>query len=73
MAPAQIGLITEIALDAHGYHGGVGRALVEALRTWFKTQGVEQSRRLDAALRCGGAGVLAVAGRGRVGGVLWLK
>ena len=28
LVPEQIGLITEIALDAHGYHGGVGRALV---------------------------------------------
>jgi GNAT superfamily N-acetyltransferase len=42
LVPERIGLITEIAIDAHRYHGGVGRALFEALRAWFKTQGIEQ-------------------------------
>ncbi len=39
VTPGQIGLITQIALDAHRYQGGVGRALVEALREWFAAQG----------------------------------
>lgn len=42
MTPGSIGLITELALDAHGYHGGVGRALVDALKAWFAGQGIEQ-------------------------------
>ena len=42
LAPDRIGLITEIAIDAHGYHGGVGRALVAALRAWFREQNAEQ-------------------------------
>ncbi len=40
LVPDTIGLITEIALDAHGYYGGVGRALVDALRAWFAAQGI---------------------------------
>jgi hypothetical protein len=41
--PGQVGLITEIAIDAHGYHGGVGRKLVSALRDWFSEQGAQQT------------------------------
>jgi GNAT superfamily N-acetyltransferase len=36
-----LGMITEIAIDTHGYHAGVGRALLDALRAWFHAQGVE--------------------------------
>jgi GNAT superfamily N-acetyltransferase len=42
VSPAQIGLITDLALDAHGYHGGAGRALVGALRDWFEARGASQ-------------------------------
>ena len=42
-APEQIGLITDLALDAHGYHGGAGRALVNALNAWFGAQGVSHT------------------------------
>ncbi len=41
--PEQIGLINEMAIDAHGYYGGVGRALVEALHGWFAARGVTQT------------------------------
>ncbi len=43
VAPEQIGLITDLALDAHGYYGGVGRALVTALREWFAAQGASRA------------------------------
>ena len=43
LMPEQIGLITEMAIDAHGYHGGVGRGLVSALRDWFSAQGAKQT------------------------------
>ena len=43
LVPEQIGLITEIAIDAHGYHGGAGRALVSALRAWFAGQGITKT------------------------------
>ena len=43
LAPEQIGLITELVIDTHGYHGGVGRALVAALRDWFTGQGAAQT------------------------------
>ena len=42
VTPGQIGLVTEIALDAHGYHGGAGRELVGALRRWFEGKGAGQ-------------------------------
>lgn len=37
-----VGIITDIALDAHVYHGGVARALVDAAARWFSTQPVTQ-------------------------------
>ena len=43
LVPQQIGLITEIGIDAHGYHGGMGRALVSGLREWFTGQGAAQT------------------------------
>ena len=43
VVPTHIGLITEIAIDAHGYHGGVGRSLVQALREWFAARGADQT------------------------------
>lgn len=35
-----LGLITELAIDAHGYHAGVGRALLEAARAWYTERGI---------------------------------
>lgn len=40
LVPEVIGTITDIALDAHAYRGGLGRALVNALRDWFAEQRV---------------------------------
>src|SRR5688572_16980885 len=42
--PERIGAILDLAIDAHGYHGGVGRALVDAAQDWLRGQGVEQMR-----------------------------
>jgi hypothetical protein len=42
LTPSHVGLITDIAIDAHGYHGGVGRGLVDALRGWFVGREVQQ-------------------------------
>lgn len=35
------GAIDDIALDAHRYHGGLGRALFDAARQWFTERSVE--------------------------------
>ncbi len=43
LVPGQIGLITELVIDTHGYHGGAGRALVGTLRDWFAGQGAAQT------------------------------
>ncbi len=32
------GRVLDLALDAHTYHGGLGRELVAALRAWYVTQ-----------------------------------
>ncbi len=42
MMPAQLGVIDDMALDAHQYHSGAGRALVVALRAWFATHDVQR-------------------------------
>ncbi len=41
LVPARIGAVTDLALDAHRYQGGAGRALVKALRAWLSEQGIE--------------------------------
>lgn len=35
------GLITELVLDAHVYHGGAARSLVESLKEWFASHKVQ--------------------------------
>ncbi len=42
MSPAQLGVIIDMAVDLHDYHPGAARALVDAARTWFNAQSVEQ-------------------------------
>lgn len=37
-----VGVVLEMAIDAHGYYGGAGRDLVEALRRWFREHEVNQ-------------------------------
>lgn len=38
-SPVKLCVITDMTLDLHRYHGGVGRALVEAVRAWGAAQG----------------------------------
>lgn len=38
----QVGMITELAIDAHRYQQGVGRALLDALRGWFAEREVTE-------------------------------
>jgi GNAT superfamily N-acetyltransferase len=38
----QVGVVTDLVLDAHTYQGGLGRLLLEALRVWFTEQGIEE-------------------------------
>ncbi len=42
IVPGQIGLVSEIAIDAHGYYGGAGRELAGRLRAWFAERGAQQ-------------------------------
>jgi GNAT superfamily N-acetyltransferase len=44
LLPERIGSILDLTIDAHGYHAGAGRALVNAARDWLRGQGVEQMR-----------------------------
>lgn len=37
-----IGAVTDMAIDAHGYHPGAGRALVSSLKNWFEGRDVRQ-------------------------------
>jgi hypothetical protein len=41
MLPADTGLISELTLDAHKYHGGLGRQLYAELRAWLLEQQVQ--------------------------------
>ena len=42
MQPHRLGFITEIALDAHRYHGGAARELVECAFRWFDSREIHQ-------------------------------
>ncbi len=42
LLPERRGVVLDLAIDAHGYHAGVGRELIGALRRWFISQGVEE-------------------------------
>lgn len=44
LLPERIGTLLDLALDAHGYHAGAGRALVNAARDWLRAQGIEQAK-----------------------------
>lgn len=39
--PEYQGFISEIAMDAHHYHQGVGRLLVDAARAWFRSREID--------------------------------
>ncbi|MFW5771765.1 MAG: N-acetyltransferase family protein [Phototrophicaceae bacterium] len=41
-AGPSLGIIREMALDAHSYHGGAGRALVAQARDWLAAQSVDR-------------------------------
>ncbi len=40
LVPERIGVVTDLAIDAHGQHGGAGRLLVQPVREWLAAQGV---------------------------------
>lgn len=40
--PPDTGLISELTLDAHKYHGGLGRTLFTTLCEWFSDQDIKQ-------------------------------
>jgi hypothetical protein len=42
MAFESFGMVSDLAIDAHTYHGGTARSLVLALRVWFASRGVWQ-------------------------------
>lgn len=40
--PEWQGVVTEMAIDAHQYHRGAGRQMVEALRQWFASRQINR-------------------------------
>lgn len=42
LLPEQQGVITQFVVDSHGQAAGIGRLLLNALRTWFSGQGIRQ-------------------------------
>ena len=36
----EMGVVAELAIDAHTYHGGLGRKLLQTLLDWFQARGV---------------------------------
>lgn len=71
--PAQIGLITDLALDMHGYHGGAGRALVGALREWFESRGASGTAVLTPHYDAVGQAFWRSLGAAEWMDVLWIK
>lgn len=42
LLPARYGFISDLAVDPHAKSGGIGRALLEATRAWFRSGGIDQ-------------------------------
>lgn len=42
LLPERMGVIAEMAIDLHGYHGGAGRHLFDGARAWFAAQDVHE-------------------------------
>ena len=40
LVPERYGYVSDLAVDAHGKVGGIGRGLFEALKVWFHEQGI---------------------------------
>lgn len=40
LSPKFVGIVSDMALDLHRYHGGAGRNLVNALKNWFVEQSI---------------------------------
>lgn len=40
--PEEIGVVTDLMIDAHTHKSGVGRILLQSLRGWFIAQGIQQ-------------------------------
>jgi GNAT superfamily N-acetyltransferase len=40
LVPEQYGFVSDLAVDAHGKVGGIGRGLFEALKIWFHEKGI---------------------------------
>lgn len=40
MSPERIGVVTDLAIHAHGQHGGAGRLLLQPVREWLMAQGI---------------------------------
>jgi GNAT superfamily N-acetyltransferase len=40
LVPERCGYVSDLAVDAHGKVGGIGRGLFEALKVWFREQGI---------------------------------
>ncbi len=40
LSPEQFGVVTDMAVDLHGQAGGIGKALLTALREWFAERGL---------------------------------
>lgn len=41
LLPARVGCVSEMHIAVHSYQNGLGRSLLDRLRTWFKQQDVE--------------------------------
>ncbi|MGQ9888543.1 MAG: GNAT family N-acetyltransferase [Aggregatilineales bacterium] len=41
LLPARMGCISDMHIAMHSYQNGLGRRLLDSLRTWFRQQGVE--------------------------------
>lgn len=44
LAPAEIGVIAELVVDAHSNQGGLGRRLLDPLCAWFEENGIHDLR-----------------------------
>jgi ribosomal protein S18 acetylase RimI-like enzyme len=73
LLPTKVGLVAELAVDAHARLGGVGRLLVDGLRNWFAEQGIEHVTAQVARRNAVEQAFWRAQGAAEWADVLWMK
>ena len=73
LLPEHIGVVADIAVGVHSYQSGLGRLLLEALKDWFKEQGITRALALAPHRQPVEQAFWRALGATELTEVLWIK